>query len=165
VSGPVGTVNTLQLTNAFGAAFQVLNTFTISSGGSVLVTNSVLHIENGPLTINGAVANASLTVRTNGSVAVVGPITIGGGPISTGLVLVTDGQLVITNNPSLVSIGSITANNGLIVDGSVTITNGGSLIVSNVTTVIGNTGSGSLTINGGTLSEATSNSLVVGNLP
>jgi len=54
---------------------------------------------------------------------------------------VTGGQLVITNTPGTVGVGS-----GFIVDGSVTITNGSSINVSNLATVVGNTGGGDVAL-------------------
>ena len=83
-------------------------------------------------------------------------MAIGGSGVSTGLVVLNAGQLVVTNNPALVGAG-----NGLIADGSITVTNGGSLVVSNANIVIGNVGDGGLTNFGGSILAP---NLFVGNL-
>jgi hypothetical protein len=146
VSGPPGTVNTLQLTNAGVASpFTILNTAMIGNGGAMLVTNSVMRIASSLL------AQGTLTVQGGGTLAMAGPMQIGSGTVS-----VVGGQLVITNVP-----GSVGAGTGLVVDGSMTLSNGSSAIVTNVDGVVGNRGSGTLTNFGGLASFA---NLTVGNL-
>jgi hypothetical protein len=101
VSGPPGTINTLQLTNAGVATpLTILSAATISSGGVLLLTNS-----------------AMLVAPAGGT--------------------------------------------GFVIDGSVMLTNDSSVIVSNGNTIVGNTGSGSLTVFGSSL---TVSNLVVANL-
>ncbi len=185
------TTNTLVILNHFAVgtnAFVIVSNSNLrvdgKLGGNFLidgtVTNaggSIVALSNSTRTVVGNSASGNLTVRggrmllrdvyvaTNvnssgtlsiagGTNALIGPLTVGGS--GTGTVWVTGGQLVVTNNPSLVGAGS-----GFIVDGSVTLTNGSSIIVSNVNTIVGNAGSGSLIMAGGSMSVT---NLVVGNL-
>ncbi|HXI85190.1 MAG TPA: hypothetical protein VNL17_13985 [Verrucomicrobiae bacterium] len=149
-------------TNSTGAVW-------LTEPGRLVITNAVTIIAargTGQMTIsNGTFLGNALNLATNvtatgtltvagGTNALIGPLNVGGPGV--GVVWVTGGQLVITNSPATVGIGS-----GLIVDGRVTLTNGSSLVVSNVQTVIGNAGSGSLTVFGG---STLFNSLFVGHL-
>src|SRR5262249_51855766 len=128
-----------------------------SASGTVWVTGGLLNV-NAPLrigaigtgamtvsngmvlsTTNVAVASGAkpgtLKVANSGTMAMTGPLSVGSSSGGTGVVVVTGGQLVVTNDPASVGAGA-----GFVIDGTVTITNGSSLIVSNVSVIVGNTG-------------------------
>jgi hypothetical protein len=140
-------------------------TFIGSNGNSSAHAVGVVTVSNGTWLARDIRIGAGLFTAATGTVSVVGgtvaamgPVTLGDFAIVTnvGSLFVTGGQLVITNTPAAVGAGS-----GLIVDGFATVKTGSSLVVSNVNTVIGNRGSGSLTVSGGSMSLT---NLVVGNL-
>src|ERR1041384_3521426 len=110
--------------------------------GVMIVSNGVVLATN--VTVASGDGRGTLTVANTGRMAMTGPLVVGSSLGGTGAVLVTGGQLVVTNNPASVGAGA-----GFVIDGTVTITNGSSIIVSNVNTFIGNRGSGSLTVRGG----------------
>ena len=160
-----GGATTLSSTLLIGETFSATGTVWVT-GGRLTVTNGLtiigesgvgrLIVSNGTVLASNVFVNSRSTLTVvGGTNAMVGPLNVGFGGTSTGTVTVTGGQLVVTNNPALVGTGS-----GFVVDGSVTLTNGGSIFVSMVATVIGNVGSGSLTMAGGSLSVS---NLVVGN--
>jgi hypothetical protein len=145
------------------------------AGGTLINTNASATLSLGPffgvarMTVSNATVLARrvqlgtdnnfqgislLTIGSGGTLAAVGPLVLGT-LNDTGQVVVAGGQLVITNTPASVGAGS-----GFIVDGTVTLTNGSSIVVSNLPTVIGNRGSGSLTNLGGSLLFA---NLTIGN--
>src|ERR1043166_5225806 len=110
--------------------------------GVMIVSNGVVLATN--VTVASGDGRGTLAVANTGKMAMTGPLVAGSSLGGTGAVLVTGGQLVVTNNPASVGAGA-----GFVIDGTVTITNGSSIIVSNVNTFIGNRGSGSLTVRGG----------------
>lgn len=126
-----------------------------SGAGQMTVSNGICTAP-AILIASNSTAQGTLTVN-GGTLATPGPFNVGRLAGGTGTVWITGGQLVITNTPATVSAGS-----GFVVDGSVTLTNGSSIIVSNVNTVVGNIGSGSLTVFGGSL-VANSLTLIGGN--
>ncbi len=133
----------------------------VTTSGRIVATNDSTVIGNaGPGTFvlsNGVLLAKDLTVGSSsffavgtltvagGTVAATGPLAItqGGGSAST--VVVSGGRLVITNNPA-----NVTSGTGFIVDGDV-VMNRGALIATNVSTVIGNRGTGNVTVTGGAL--------------
>ncbi|HUJ08456.1 MAG TPA: hypothetical protein VL171_00375 [Verrucomicrobiae bacterium] len=142
----------------------------LTNGGTLLATNSftfvgyhgsgILSNQGGVATFRdfdvGSLPGSRGTLSVNaGTTALSGPLTVGGAG-STGIVQITGGQLVVTNDPTSVGSGS-----GLIIDGSATVSNGSSITVSSVTTIVGNAGSGSLTVFGGSMFVG---NLSVGNL-
>ena len=140
-----GLLNVPQLSTTIGSLG--VGAMTVSNG-TVLANNVVVSASansRGALTIAGGTLAASGTLRVGGTTGT-----------ATGSVWITGGQLVITNAPASVGAGS-----GFVVDGSVTLTNGSSITVSNVPTVVGNSGSGSLMIHGGSMLVS---NLVVANL-
>ena len=164
-NGSQGTLTILGGTNTFSSL--IVGDFTNGignvwmKGGRFAVSNgdvSIGFFSTGQMTVsNGTVLARTVRVArfdgsqgtlsvVGGTVAMAGPLTIGAGaPGGGGKVIVTGGQLVITNRPDLVGAGS-----GFVIDGSVTMTNSSSSIVAtNGGTLIGNRGGGSLTINGG----------------
>lgn len=163
LSAPSGATNTLFLDNAGTATpLRILNAFTITSGGSVLLTNSALRVgsvlidgsvtmESGSVisnltsTVIGGSASGSLTVRGGTITVTASRLTLGASSGSTGTIWMTgsSGTLVQTNNVSQIIIGS----NGV---GQVTVSNG---IVSTRSVTVGDqAGSqGTLTIAGGQL--------------
>ena len=136
------------------------------TGGRLVITNAITRIGNdgiGQMSISNGTwlardvivgfttgARGTLTVA-GGTVAMVGPFNIAGGPSSsgggTGVVFVSGGGLVVTNTPANVT----SASGEFIIDGTVVLTNGGTLVATNSSTFIGNNGSGILTNFGGTL--------------
>ena len=129
------------------------------TGGQLTTINGVIHIAGsgvGQMTVsNGTWLAADVQVGTSagsrgtltiagGTNAMIGPLNIGGS--GTGTVIITGGQLVLTNTPADVGVGS-----GFVIDGRVTLTNGSAIIATNVNTLIGKLGSGSLTMAGGSM--------------
>ena len=88
VSGPAGTVNTLQLSNAGTATpLRILDAFVLSTNAVLVITNSALRLDgvSTPFTINGAVTNLAdgQITATNGDTSVglqgIGRLTLNGG--------------------------------------------------------------------------------------
>src|SRR6266404_5258200 len=157
-----GNPGTFTIAGGTNTIDQQLNiAFAANSTGMVWVTGGLLDVVNdrtdvggvgaGALTISnglyrtkaqnvGVQGRGTLTVA-GGTTAMIGPLTVGGP--GTGTVFITGGSLVVTNTPATVSGGS-----GFIVDGNVFL-NQGQIIATNVFTVIGNRGFGSLTVSNG----------------
>ena len=155
LSAPTGSINTLVL-NGPGVTLVVSNSVSVNSGGSMLLSNSALHVggpAGGAFTVDG-----QLTMNS-GTILVSSNLLVGSSTNSTSTVNVTGGQLVVTNG--VIGIG----NNGTLTNG----TGVGTMTVSNAT-VLANTillgssagGQGQLTIlTNGLVSLIGSNALLV----
>ncbi len=139
LSAPLGSTNTLVL-SAVGATLVVSNSVSVNSGGSMLLSNSALHVggpAGGAFTVDG-----QLTMNS-GTISVSSNMLVGSSASSTATVNVAGGQLVVTNG--VIGIG----NGGTLTNG----TGVGTMTVSNAT-VLANTillgssagGQGQLTI-------------------
>ncbi|MGO9244273.1 MAG: hypothetical protein ACLPT4_16370 [Verrucomicrobiia bacterium] len=139
LSAPLGSTNTLVL-SAVGATLVVSNSVSVNSGGSMLLSNSALHVggpAGGAFTVDG-----QLTMNS-GTISVSSNMLVGSSANSTSTVNVAGGQLVVTNG--VIGIG----NGGTLTNG----TGVGTMTVSNAT-VLANTillgssagGQGQLTI-------------------
>ncbi len=155
LSAPLGSTNTLAL-SAIGATLVVSNSVSVNSGGSMLLSNSALHVggpAGGAFTVDG-----QLTMNS-GTISVSSNMLVGSSASSTATVNVAGGQLVVTNG--VIGIG----NGGTLTNG----TGVGTMTVSNAT-VLANTillgssagGQGQLTIlTNGLVSLIGSNALLV----
>lgn len=130
------------------------------TGGSLLNTNLSAELligltGVGQLTLsNGLVAaywvdigrsggTGTLTVR--GGTFAAGPLLEVGGNGGSGAVWLTGGQVVLTNSPA-----TVTSDTGLFVDGHL-IVSAGQVGISNGVAIVGQTGEGTLTVQGGTV--------------
>ena len=167
LSGTGGTTNTLQLTNVGAATpLRIRAGFTISSGGALLVTNSTLRVDGifaNPLLVDGGegtVLSGGTLVATNagatiGSTGTAGRLTVSNGTallsgLTVGGSAGSQGTFTLAGGTNLVST-SLTIGNASGSTGTVMVT-GGQLIVTNATTMLGNIGSGKMTITGGNVS-------------
>jgi T5SS/PEP-CTERM-associated repeat protein len=159
LSAPAGSVNTLFLNNAgLTTPLRILRAFDINEGGVLQVSNSILRVDSGSLSVDGSVllqsgvitssvqsvfgttGSGSLTILDGSFVQSSGTLTLGMSVGSTGTILLTGGQLIATNNSIYIGM------NGM---GQVTVSNG--LFLSQILNVGNNPGaSGTLTITGGT---------------
>ena len=148
VSGPPGTINTLQLTNAGSATpLTILNGATIGSGGALVVSNSTMRVTS-------SLALGALSVQNGGTITAGGSLTLGDSAGATGVLWMTGGNLVATNNTGTGFIiignagaGAMTVSNGTVrfdqmfagdaVGGSGTITIAGGTNLSPSTFVLG----------------------------
>ena len=166
VSAPLGSTNTLSLNNAgLATPLDILNSFTISANGAVLVTNSVLRVDSlsgGAFHIDGVV-----TVRNNGSIIAtnssafvgydgVGQMTTSNGTwqardVHVGFNAGSRGTLTVAGGTQTVSTSLTVGTPGCISTGVVTIS-GGSLFVTNGTgNAVLEIDSGTVTLSSGTL--------------
>lgn len=112
LSGPAGTVNTLQLTNAPSSTLDIFNSLNISKGGALLITNGMLLV-GGPS--SGSVSNSGTLTLIGGTTTFFSPLDIGGSAGATGTVWLSGGQLLATNNRTYVAdagVGRMTVSNG-----------------------------------------------------
>lgn len=157
---PSGSTNTLLLRDADTKTLTVLNSFTISSGGALQVTNSSLLLPSGSLTVNGSLQLDSGTVTVNGGLETgrggSGSITIHGGSLvvtqelnmgfgsaDTATLVMNGGQLIVTNGPTFITgsgTAAIIVSNGLFAAKDVVMGTGG-----------GGPRQGSLTVAGGSV--------------
>jgi hypothetical protein len=167
LSGPAGTTNTLQLTDAgTSTPLRIRNGLTITSRGALLVTNSALRVDaesgadfliSGGMTVlagGGVVAtntgaSTAITIVNIGPGSSSGSLNINGGSLSlsdfivyTGAVWMADGTLVVTNTFYIGEggMGEMTVSNGTVLGSS-------GIIVGRNTSF----GRGTLTIAGGTV--------------
>ena len=167
ISAPSGATNTLSLNNTGAMALQILNGFTITSGGTVLSSNSTVTVtgmlmDDGTLVFsggdslmptNGTVQAGAVTISEydnavlnviGGTMTVANGLNIAVGPFHGSLLVANGAHLVVTNGQILVQCGSTDS--------------GGTLTVSNATLLgadmwvgEGYRGNGELTINDGTV--------------
>ncbi|MCG3148584.1 MAG: hypothetical protein PCFJNLEI_02029 [Verrucomicrobiae bacterium] len=164
LSAPAGTHNTLVLSNAGPSVpLQVLNACTLSSGGAMYLTDSVLRVEGLTgvgLTVNGSLAlqNNALLLATNCSVRIGNPtsgsLIISGGTLASrdvtvgrvfgahGLLSMAGGTITVA---SVLTVGAMSGATGdvWIADGQ--------LVVTNAATYIGSNGIGQLTVSNGNM--------------
>ncbi len=146
VSDDTNTSAAVWLTGGQLVATNATTTIGVGGAGQMTISNGVLLANTVRLGTN-LTGNGSLTLA-GGIAAMIGPLEIGFGGTGTVNVL-SGGLLAITSTPATVTSGS-----GLLIDGSVTLTNNGAIIVSNFPgVVVGNRGSGSLTMNGGSITS------------
>ncbi len=139
VSGPSGTINTLQLTNAGVAApLTILNAATIDSGGALMVSNSAMFVGS------SFSAQGTLTVQNGGTIAANGSLTLGSSAGATGTLWMTGGRLVVTNNAGTARIFIGDAGSGAM------ILSNGTVQMDQMFTGNAVGGSGTITIAGGT---------------
>ncbi len=152
----IGRTGTVWITGGKLVATNASTIIGVQGFGRLTVSNGTWLAKD--VILGSAVFGQGTLTIVGGTNAMTGPLTVGSNFLgaSTGTVWVTGGQLVITNTPATVGAGS-----GFIVDGSVMLTNGSSLNVSNVNTIIGNVGAGTLTFAGGALNVS---NLFIGNI-
>ena len=136
----------------------ILNTFTITSGGTLLITNSDMKVAlvGGALSDDGsALLNTGTIIVTNGALYV-GKAGVGSFAVSNGTLLAAD--VHVANDPG--SVGTLTIGGGASTflslvaaisgaTGTVWLT-GGQLTVSNQSTALGDPGVGNMTVSNGT---------------
>ena len=163
VSASPGSTNTLFLNNAgLAMPLDILNSFTISANGVLLVTNSVLRVDGlsgGQFAIDGGavVRDNGFVIATN-TTTYVGFIGVGQMMVSNGALLASG--VLVGNNPG--SQGTLTLAGGTnslssFLDvgyfanatGAVWVT-GGQLIITNNLTLVGYNGVGQMTVSNGT---------------
>ena len=165
VKAPVGVVNTLQITNVGAATpLRILNGCTISSGGAVLITNSVLRVEGANKL---CIMDGSVTVRSGASIISTNTGTFTAvGNVSTGTLSVIGGSML----PSKLYVGVGAGSQGTVqLAGGTTRSSGltcagcrvgsagtmsvtaGQLTVTNDFLELGANGPGQLTVSGGTV--------------
>jgi uncharacterized repeat protein (TIGR03803 family) len=167
IAGTANSTNTLFLSNAgLGTPLDILNSFTITANGMLLVTNSVLRVDSlsgGSFSIDGGVevSGSGFVITTNNSTAVgntgVGQMTVSNGtwvaqatyvgfnPGSQGTLTIAGGTNSLS---SYLSVGRFSNATG-----TVWVT-GGQLIVTNSATSVGDGGGGGgcgqMTVSNGT---------------
>jgi hypothetical protein len=178
VSGVGGGINTLQLTNTGTATpLHVFNTMTISSGGMLVVSNSVAVVDNvsgnGTLGFyNGTglyVGNSGLGTLTvnGGTVTIFGTTTLGLNSGSTGTVWLTGGQFSGGVTIGQNGVGRMTVSNGTLLagvtvgafhDGTLTVAGGTNTMTSGLT--IGFFGNGTVWMTGGLLTVTNASTFI-----
>ena len=122
LSAPDGLTNTLDLSDAgLSSPLHILDTFSISGGGLLYLTNSALSmsvvatnsITNGVMSVDG-----SVVVDANGLLTLDSGLYVGVDAGATGVVLLTGGQIFLTNaGPSAIGVngvGQMIVSNGTV---------------------------------------------------
>jgi hypothetical protein len=150
-----GTVGGLTVTNAAGNAF-----IGVAHNGSLTLKGGILHVDNLILTNGGTFTNLSgtfelapaLTVDNGGSVVLAGGVNHFDGGVTLGSTNGGTGSLTLLSNSQVTVSANFTAVSGNTNAPSiVTVLSGSSLTASNGTMTIGSSGSGLMTISGGTV--------------
>jgi len=167
ISGPAGTVNTLQLTNAPSSTLQILGSLSMANGGVLTISNSAVQAESSFLDGDVFLQSGSLVV-TNFVTWISeyggGSLTISNGAAQFGEVYLglLDGAGTLTvagGTNQLLSAFNIGIQMEVI--GAVWVT-GGQLVVTNGSTSLGGAGYGQMTVSNG---AALLNDLSIGNYP
>jgi T5SS/PEP-CTERM-associated repeat protein len=163
VSGPLGSTNTLYLNNTgLGTPLDILNSFTISANGMVLVSDSVLRVDSlngGLFSIDGGIVvrDNGFLIATNNSSYVgyigTGQMTVSNGTwlaqeVNVGTYVGSQGTLTIaggTNSlSSFLSVGTFATGAMWLTSGQLTITNSATAVGD------GAGGIGQMTVSNGT---------------
>jgi polygalacturonase len=162
LSGPLSTQkNTLDLVNTGATPLDILNTLTISSGGSISITNSTLRVDGSGVAVSvsddgDVLLNTGTFIATNKILVGVvgqGTLTISNGMMQAGSMEIGEtsgaqGTLTLAGGTNLFSayIFDGFANGAT---GTVWLT-GGQLVVTNNVLRLGNSGPGLMTVSNGT---------------
>lgn len=172
ISGPAGTVNALQLTNAPSSTLHILNSLVMANGGVLTISNSTVRVDasSGTLSVlDGSVflQSGSLVV-TNSATWISqfdsGSLTISNGTAQFGIfylgVLGGAGTLTVAGGTNQL-FSSLNTAIQMDTTGTVWVT-GGQLVVTNDSTFLGGAGYGQVTVSNG---AALLNDLYIGNYP
>ncbi len=162
LSGPVGTINTLSLTNAgLATPLRIFNVLGLNSGGVLLITNSALRVDggfnlDGIATLNGGVISvtnpfpSSLHISDSGS----GQMAVSNGILQANVEFVgffgsSSGTLTLAGGTNFVGVGGLNVSGFAGTTGTVWVT-GGSLVVTNAISFnVGSSGVGKMAVSNG----------------
>lgn len=150
--------NTLQLTNAIATTFHILKQLVLSNNASLLITNSVVLVDN-IVDVDGRVSVASGQLIVTNGASYVGFNSTGQIVLSNGTWLARDvivgenagssGTLTIAGGTNLCS-SFLTVGDQPSATGAVWLT-GGQLVVTNTSSFLGNSGVANVAISNGTM--------------
>ena len=160
ISG-AGSITASTLSRSASGAAAISSNVTVASGvivsGGSLATNGTLGITNGGITVNGgALTTGSTTVVTAGGLSVSGGLFTSNGVVnaSAGGLNVSGGQATLNaastiNDGITVTGGTVALNASNTISGAVAVSSGGVLSLGDT----GGVGSGSISLNNGTLAS------------